>query len=442
MRRGFRKLLVCSPTGSGKTGVSSFMLNESAANGKRCIFLVHRVELLRQTALTFKQFGVETGFIAAGFPENLTLPIQVASIPTVRRRLSRIGQFDVIVCDEAAHAPSATWREVLDTWPDAWRFGLTATPVRLSGEGFDDLFDRLVMGPTVADLIRDGWLAPFRLFAPPGVDCSGLHARGGDYVPAEAAALVDRPTIIGDAVSHYRRLVDGKRAIVFAASISHSQHVAEAFNAAGIPARHVDGATPADEREKAMEDFQAGRVLVLSNVGLFTEGVDCPGLEACIMLRPTLSLSMYLQMVGRALRRSEGKTAIILDHVGNCVRHGFPDAEHNWSLHGVAKKRRAANDNEPDIKIRVCSECYSCYEPTRKTCPICGAAYKPTEKEIRQREGELEEIARIEAQQSARREQGRAKSLSELIEIGKQRGYKSPYVWAQKVLNSRQRKRA
>lgn len=439
MRRGDRRLMVCSPTGSGKTGIASYMLSEAAQRGNRCAFLVHRIELIRQTMATFRSFGVDAGVIAAGFPEAPDNHLQIASIPTLRRRLKTAGKFDMIVCDEAAHAPSATWREVLNAWPEAWRIGLSATPVRLSGEGFDDLFDRLIAGPTVADLIRDGWLAPFRLFAPPGADPSGLHVRAGDYVPAEAAELVDKPTITGAVVEHYQRLSGGRRAIVFCAGVEHSKHVAEQFNAAGIPARHVDGTTPPEEREQALADFRAGSVRALTNCNLFVEGVDVPALETCIILRPTRSLSMYLQMVGRALRPAEGKTALILDHVSAVSMHGFPDAPHDWSLIGSTTRRRAANGNEPDVKIRVCCECFACYAPTQPACPYCGAAYKPTAKEIAQREGELAEIERIASQKSARVEQGRARTMAELISIGKARGYKNPHFWATKVLSGRKK---
>lgn len=417
MRAGKKRILVCSPTGSGKTGISAHMLSTSAENGNRCIFLVHRVELLRQTVETFEKFGVKTGIISAGFPETPNLPIQVASIPTVRKRLGKIGDFGVVVCDEAAHAPARSWKEVLDAWPEAWRIGLSATPVRMDGRGFTDLFDTLVQGPSVAELIRDGWLAPFKLYAPPGVDPSSLHVRAGDYVPEEAAALVDHPHITGDVIQHYRRLSDGKRAIVFCTTISHSRNVARQFQAAGIPSIHVDGGTNPEDRERAIEDLRAGRVQVLTNCALFVEGVDVPALETCIILRPTRSLSMWKQMVGRALRPADGKTALILDHVGACAMHGFPDDEPDWSLYGAAKRSKAAAC--PSVMVRTCSECYACYAPALLRCPFCGEPYTPTAQEIKQREGELAEIQRMQK----RREVGMSLTLADFQRIGRERGY-------------------
>jgi superfamily II DNA or RNA helicase len=217
--------------------------------------------------------------------------------------------------------------------------------------------------------------------------------------------------------------------------VQHSKNVAADFNAAGIPAQHVDGTTPADERRQAMEDFRAGRVLVLTNCNLFVEGVDVPALETCILLRPTRSLSLYLQAVGRALRPAEGKTAIILDHVGACAMHGFPDDPHEWTLWGRAN-RKATYENDPAPAIRICDQCYAAYKPALY-CPYCGEATKPTPREIEQREGELAEIKRIQARKEARQSQGRAQSLPELIAHGKQMGYKNPTWWARKVYNGR-----
>lgn len=439
IRCGCRRLLVCSPTGSGKTALTTFMINGSAANGHRCIFLVHRVELIRQTAATFQKFGVEAGIIAAGFPENLAMPVQIASIPTVRRRLNRLGNFDVVVCDEAAHAPSKSWAEVLNAWPQAYHIGLSATPTRLDGSGFDALFDKLVLGPSTRQLIDAGWLAPYKLYAPPTADPAGLRVRAGDYVPEEAAALVDRPAIIGDVIQHYRKLTNGKRAIVFAASVAHSKNVAEAFNAAGIPARHIDGTTPPDERERAINDFRDGKTLVLSNVNIATEGLDIPCIESCIILRPTLSLALWLQICGRVLRPAEGKTAVILDHVGNCTRLGLPDDRQEWSLYGSTRKRRAANDNDPSVPIRVCGECYSVFK-LRPTCPFCGAVSTPSKHELKQREGELKEVQRREAERErkqTRRAQGQAQTLEDLIEIGRKRGMKNPHGWAWHIMQAR-----
>jgi superfamily II DNA or RNA helicase len=284
-----------------------------------------------------------------------------------------------------------------------------------------------------------GWLAPFRYLAPPGVDPAGLHSRAGDYIPAEAAALVDRPAITGDVIQHYLRYVSGKRAIAFCASVAHSQHVAAQFQAAGIPARHVDGTTPADERRQAMADFRSGKLNFLTNVNLFLEGVDVPALEAVHLLSPTRSLAKYLQAVGRALRPAEGKTAIILDHVSAVQMHGLPDEPRQWTLLGRDRRKAAANDNEVPPAIRTCENCYAAFKPA-PTCPYCGTISKPSPREIQQIEGELAELKRAELETvrlQARKQQGQARTVEDLVAIAKARGYKNPAFWAMQVMRGR-----
>lgn len=441
MRQGVRRYLIVLPTGGGKTAISTHIIGETAARGRTAYFLCHRVELLDQTEATFLQAGIDYGVIAAGREYQKGKQVYIGSIDTVRRRLDKIPTPDLVVVDEASHTPAKSWTQVVDAWQDAWRIGLTATPIRLSGEGFDGLFDDMVLGPSTAELIQQGWLAPFKFYAPPGVDPTGLHVRAGDYVTSEAALLMDKPAITGDVIQHYRRLADGKRAVVFCVSIQHSENVARQFNDAGIPAKHVDGATPTEERRAALEDFRSGKLCVLTNVNIFTEGVDVPGMEAVILLRPTRSLAMYLQMIGRALRPAEGKTALILDHVSAVQMHGFPDEKHEWTLYGKARTGRAANDNEQVPVIRICTACYAAFKPLPK-CPYCDTIAVLGQREIKQREGELAEIARVEAEQvrkDARKEQGMAQSLEALIEIGRQRGYKNPAFWARKVFENRRR---
>jgi superfamily II DNA or RNA helicase len=439
MRSGIRRFMICLPTGAGKTAISTHIIRESTARGHLSYFLCHRVELLEQTEDTFRKAGIDYGVIAADRSYIPGRSAYIGSIDTVRRRLDRIPTPDLAVIDEAAHCPAQTWKQVIDTWPQAWRIGLTATPQRLSGEGFTDIFDSLVLGPSTADLIAQGWLAPFRMYAPPGIDPSGLHTRAGDYITSEAEALVDKPHITGDVIEHYRRLSLRKRAIVFCVSVKHSENVAAKFNAAGIPARHVDGTTPAEVRRQAMADFRAGRVMVLCNCSLFLEGVDVPALETCILLRPTRSLALYLQAVGRALRPAPGKTALILDHVGAVQMHGMPDDHRIWTLAGITKRQRGDNDNEPGFSIRICEKCYAAFRPA-PVCPYCGATAKPSKREIKIREGELAEISRLEAEQArktTRKQQGMARTLQELQEIGRQKGYAPG--WAYKVYSSRKR---
>lgn len=385
-----RRVLLQLPTGAGKTFIAATVAKGAQAKSRRVIFLVHRAELVDQTSRTFADEGIPHGLIAAGLPMGDEL-VQVASVQTLARRLDRVAAPDLLFVDEAHHAVAGTWGKVLEAWPDAYVIGLTATPERLDGRGLGDVFQTMVTGPSTADLIRDGFLSRYRAFAPSAIDLSGVRTAMGDFDHAGLAAACDKPAIIGDIVSTYQRLAPGRQGILFAASVEHSRHLAEAFNDAGVSAAHVDGTTPSDERKATIKAFAAGAIEVLTNVELFGEGFDVPAVEAVILARPTQSLGLHLQQVGRALRTADGKDcAIILDHAGNLARHGLPDDPRKWSLEAV---RRVKKTEPPGPAIRQCPACYAVHRPA-PACPECGWQYAPAGQEIEHRDGELIEVTR------------------------------------------------
>ena len=263
-RDGARAPLLVLPTGGGKTIVMAEILRGIADRGRSAIVLVHRRELIAQTADKLQLAGVEHGIIAAGILAA-DHPIQVASVQTLARRLDRMPFApDLIVIDEAHHATAGSWQRVMDHWPDALRLGVTATPARLDGRGLSAAFDRLIFGPSVADLISLDYLVNSRIYAPPLVaDLSQLKRRAGDYANDQAATAMDRPTVTGDAISHYTRLASGQRAIAFCCSVQHAEHVAASFNAAGIPASTLLGATDPVRRDQVVQRFAAGDLQVL-----------------------------------------------------------------------------------------------------------------------------------------------------------------------------------
>lgn len=436
IQKGRKSILIQSPTGSGKTALTAHMLGVSSSRGIPSWFIVHRRELIMQSARTFDGVGIRYGIIASGFPEDTRPLVQIASIQTLARRLDKVKRPALIVWDECHHVASKSWSTVHAKFSDAIHIGLTATPQRLDGTGLGKWFQVMVQGPSVSELIRQGYLANYRAYAPSKIDVSALHIRMGDYAKEEMIAAVDKPTITGDAVSHYMRLAAGKRALVFAASIQHSNHIVTQFLESGIPAEHIDGDTEAHIRDGAMKRFAAGKTLILSNVDLFGEGLDIPGIEAVVLLRPTASLGLALQQIGRALRPAEGKShAIILDHVGNLERHGLPDDDREWSLAGREKTKRGKQEKEPSV--RVCPKCFACMKSGVTACEYCKHIFPVKSREVTEQEGELVEVDREQLRLERKREQGKASSLDELIAVGKQRKYKNPYMWAKYVLQAR-----
>lgn len=438
MLAGHRSIIITSPTGSGKTLLTANMLGTAAARGMPSLFVNHRRELIKQSIMAFAQVGTRHGVIANGFMEDFRHPIQIGSVQTLARRLKLIQEPRLVVFDECHHLAAKSWASIYEAFPKAFFVGLTATPERLDGKGLGKWFNCMIHGPSVSWLIENKYLSPYKLYAPAGVQTQGMRSRMGDFVKAELEAAADKPTITGDAIKHYQKFAPGKRAVVFCVSIEHSKHVVAQFNAAGIPAAHVDGETNVYERDESIRRFQDGAIRVLSNVELFGEGFDLPALEVAILLRPTQSLGLYLQQVGRSLRPFPGKeSAIILDHAGNCERHGLPDEEREWSLEGRGDEKKS-NASE---SVKICPRCFAAQFPGRSLCSFCGHIFEIKARLITQKEGDLTEVD-VEALRARRKqEQGRSETLDELIALGRRRGYRRPELWAKHVFRVRQAKK-
>lgn len=405
------------------------------AKGKRVIFICHRKELIDQTAAAFKLQGLDFSFIAASHPYyNPDCPVQIASIDTLKNRLGTIPEPDLVIWDEAHHIAAAGWARVHKEWTGAHHIGLTATPQRLDGKGLGKWFDALVKGPSPAWLIDNGWLAPYELYAPYTPDMDGIDTARGDWDRKQNSKRMNTPKITGDAVKHYLRLARGKRAIAFCCSIEHSKDVAAKFCAAGVMAIHLDGKASDVDRKAAIDGFRAGQIDVLCVVDLVSEGLDIPELECAILLRPTQSLALYLQQVGRALRYVEGKTAIILDHAGNW-KHGLPDEDREWSL-ADRPRRSKKQDQESAYPVRQCPDCYRVFKPV-PVCPHCGFVFPVDSRKVKQVKGELVKVAKRRAKYERMREQEAAETLDDLVSLGYRRGYKYPVQWAGKIFTAR-----
>lgn len=440
-KNGKKSVLLVMPTGSGKTYSFSYIAKLAAEKGSRVLILVHRVELLRQSSNSIKHFDIEHGLINPKYTPNLHASVQVASVQTLVNRLERINPPDLIIVDEAHHATAGSWRKVIDYFPMAKVLGVTATPIRGDGKGLNSMFDCLVMGPQISELIDMGFLVKPVIYAPPKkIDLSEVKIVRGDYDKQEIVNIMDKPTITGDAVQHYKKLCSGVPAVVFCVSVIHAENVAEQFRLAGYTSYSVDGSMDDSVRSRILNGLGDGSIQVVTSCDLISEGTDIPAIGCAILLRPTYSKSLYLQQVGRALRISKGKKeAIILDHVGNVMEHGFPDDEQQWTLDGTKKGKRNKKDNEETIKADQCESCYAVYEPA-DYCPYCGFENKKKkQRDIEEVAGNLERLEREEQQKIARKEVGKARSLESLLEVAKQRGYKPS--WAHHVFKARQNKK-
>lgn len=475
-RAGYRRVLVQLPTGGGKTVLAAQVLLAVAARGGLSQFLVHRKELLDQTSDSFTGFGINHSFVASERPFDPTASTLLAGVATLVNRLDLVLPPNLLLIDEAHHAVAASWATIMAAYPDAFVLGLTATPERLDGKGLDEHFDVMVVGPSVAELIARGFLSRYEYFAPSRPDMSGVRTQGPDWHVGDVADVMDRPALIGKMVDHYLRLAKGEQGIVFAASRKHSRNLAEEFCGRGVRAAHVDG--DSKDREKIDKAFRRGELDIMTNVGLFDEGYDVPGIVYVGDGRPTKSRVKFCQKAGRALRVIYGagydvrgsdedrlaaiaagpkRAGIIADHAGNAFTHGLPDDDYDWSLQGSTRRSTGVNDDADPV--RQCLSCYRVYPSKQKTCPGCGEGGAMTAREIEQRDGELEKLCRdgIRAAKAARREREKAererlkaeqkaaaqlkrqrelaenracKTFAEFEALGVARSYPEPKKWA------------
>ena len=428
---GKRSVLAVLPTGGGKTVCFSYIAQSAARKGNRVCILVHRQELLDQASRSLRSMGVAHGMIAAGRGMDLSHAVQVASVGTVARRLHLLPRdfFQLLVIDEAHHSNAGTWAKVVQHFHSAKLLGVTATPVRGDGRGLGEYYQSMVLGPSAAWLTDNGYLAPAKVLAPPGFDSAGLRKRMGDFDMKQAQERVQ----MGDCLTHYQQHLSGQTAIAFCCSVAHAEAVARLYQSAGIAAASIDGKMASNQRRQLLTDLGTGKLKVLTSCSLIGEGVDVPSVGGCILLRPTQSVALHLQMIGRCLRPQDGKRAVVLDHVGNTLRLGHHLEDREWTLDGVRKRDR---DAAPSVK--VCPQCFATSVSTAQICRDCGHVFAPQERrELKVVDGSLVEIA----MQARRREQGSAQSLDQLIRLGRERGYKNPVMWAKHVHHARQAKR-
>jgi superfamily II DNA or RNA helicase len=394
---GRRRVLLVAPTGSGKTVIAGAVVADAVGKQKRVLFLAHRRELIQQTSAKLHAVGVDHGIVQAGFPTRPGEGVQIASISTLHARALRTNKMelppaDLVIVDEAHHCRARTYRRLLDAFPSAVILGMTATPCRGDGRGLGNVFESIVECPPVADLIAGGYLVPTRVYAPSRPDLSGIRVERGDYVEKQLAERMDDQRLVGDIISHWHRLADRRRTVVFAAGVAHSVHLRDEFRSSGVWAEHIDGSTPADQRDAILAGLAAGNVEVVTNAMVLTEGWDQPQVSCLVIARPTKHMGLYRQMVGRVLRPAPGKVdALILDRAGAIFEHGFVEEPVKWTL---AEDRRAENPAQTSRgmlrapALATCPEC-SAVRFEGRPCGACGWRPQPKAAPIEIADGDL-----------------------------------------------------
>ena len=419
-REGYKAPCIVLGCGGGKSCIVAEIARRTTWNGKRVLFLVHRRELVDQIFRTFVRWGVLMDLCEIGMVQTFT------------RRLNKLQKPALIITDENHHSLAQSYKRIYEHFSDVPRVGVTATPVRLNGDGLGDVNDKLIIGVSTKWLIENHCLAPYDYYAPDIADLTELHTKMGEYVTSDIEKAMIKKAVFGDVIRYYKQFADGKKAVCYCSSIKHSEKTAEAFRQSGISAAHIDGSTPKQERDKIIADFRNGSVTILCNVDLISEGFDVPDCECAILLRPTHSLTLYIQQSMRCMRYKPNKRAVIIDHVGNYARHGMPDDDREWTLE-KKKRNKIQQEKEQATKVLQCPECFFIFSPEmldgRKVCPHCGYMFPNKERKIEvEEETKLIKVVGFKLDYSGPEQ---CQSYAELVEYAKQHGYKRGWAFYQ-----------
>lgn len=436
LRKGQRRFVLYSPTGSGKTVMGMSFIANALAKGKRVAFLANRITLVGQASAQLRRAGIDHGVIQGENSFNTGSACIVCSIQTVARR--GLPPVDVIVIDEGHGVPgSKDYLRVIFANNNVPIIALTATPfargmAKTHKELLDEpLFEGMVIASTIRELINAGMLVDCDIYAPTQPDLSGVKTKRNrfgeiDYDDKSLAEAVDKPALIGDIVGHWLKASRGRTTVCFATNIAHSKHIVEQFQRAGVKSAHLDGYMDDAERAEIMGRMDRGEITVLSNVAVLREGWDFPACEVMILARPTKSLTTWIQMAGRILRPAPGKTrALILDHSGSAHELGYPTDDLPLELCDGNPKAAAKKAEPKEKKPTKCPSCAYMKPAGQHKCSQCGFA--PERKsEVQHADGDLLLIDRTKKGALAR--ESKQEIYSQLIAIGSERGYSEGWV--------------
>ncbi|MCS4487218.1 DEAD/DEAH box helicase [Staphylococcus americanisciuri] len=418
MSRNNKRIMVQSPAGSGKTVTMSELVRRANLKRNRVLTVVHRNELVSQIRQTFNANGVDW------------LLSEVGMVQTISNRVkkNKVSAPEIIVIDEAHHALSKTYRDIIQAFPKAYVIGFTATPYRLNGQGFTDLFDDIVLGKTVKWLIENKRLAPFKYLSIDLINHEKLKRQRGEYTQKSISEAFTK-TIYGDALESYEKYARGLKTIIYAYNVESSKKVVERFQQHGYKAYHLDGKAKTQERLEVVEKFRKGEIDILTNAELFGEGFDIPDCHCVILLRPTESLSLFIQQTMRAMRYQPNKQAIIIDLVNNWSTHKLPDTDRDWQKYFKGKPPR----EKSDVSVKQCPNCLAVIPSGHRECPLCEHEFESDygSAEYAYEKVELEEITEENVIKLNFKKPSECKSMKELYELAESLNYKKGWAYYQ-----------
>lgn len=388
--RGRKRIIICLPTGGGKTTVASHIIHGANEKGNNSMALAHRTELIKQFSDRLYEHNVNHGIIQGTNTRDEHEPNQVASVQTLIRRLHKLTDKKIVIVDECHRTLGASYKKILEHYSDSIVIGLSATPFRNDGGNLGEYYEEIIECTTVKELTMLGFLVPSIGFTTPktaNLNTKTLRKKGGEYTETSLDTLFNKPTLIADVVQTWEKRGKGRTTVVFAGSVNHSKRLTAEFCKKGYNFKHLDGTTPKDERADILIDLYEGKIDGVVNVGVLTEGWDCPRVSCIVLATITNSLSKYRQMVGRGLRIFKNKVdCMILDHGGNWKAHGAPDEDLILSLTEKVKRKKV----ERDLQLKNCTECWCIY--SGKRCTQCGHEPAVRERQFNEVDGELVQV--------------------------------------------------
>lgn len=389
LRAGRRRLILQLATGGGKTSIAAEMIRCALDKGKRAMFVADRIKLIDQASDRLDAEGIPHGVIQGDhWRTDFSKPAQVASVQTIARR--KIPDFDLVIIDEA-HVLYKGHLDLFKRWDNVPMIGLSATPW---ARGLGKYFHGNVVGATTRELIDLGFLVEPRVFAPSSPDLHGVQIKRGDYDVGQLGTASNKPKLVADIVETWMKHGRGRLTMAFAVNVAHSLAIVESFQRAGVRAEHVDGYMPQEDVKAGFDRLRRGDIEILSSVDLASRGVDIPEVSCGIMARPTKSLMLHVQQVGRLIRAHPGKVdAVVLDHAGNTERLGFVTDDLPTELDDGTKKAKNPEERKEPLP-KKCPACHAMKPAKAHKCPECGFAPKTQPRGIEQEAGELVEVGR------------------------------------------------
>lgn len=422
--RGLKKLILCAPTGAGKTIMFSFMVSSAVSKGKKCLILSNRSELLTQTGGALENFGLKPIVIKPNRKIHyLNGTLYIGMSQTVKRRMNQkmyidfVKSLDLIVIDEAHHQDHNFIHEHISE--NTVVIGATATPYRESNQGsLDSFYNSIVDVVSIEDLISLGFLAKPNTYGVK-VDLSKIKSKGGDYDQDQVANMYDEVKMYHGVYENYMKITPNKKGIIFASNISSSKQLVNDFKQKGLPIEHLDANTPDSERKRILNWYKETPNALISNVGILNAGFDEPTIEVVILYRATKSISLFLQMCGRGSRVTDTKKEFyILDFGNNIRRHGFWEQEREWSLKSKKKKEGVA-------PVKECPECSYILPAVVMECPSCKYIFERTAKEEEERVIiELQKLTNAQIQDEIK-----TADFKKLELIAEAKGYRKTWIY-------------